>query len=63
MNIVDMPTIISVARLSAAFQAPGTMVKKEPNAEREKAAIAKGGGRKIVDNGMKIRAEPKPANP
>jgi hypothetical protein len=48
---------------SAAFHAPGTTVTSEASADIENAATATGGETTSVASGMKISAEPNPANP
>ena len=46
-----------------AYQEGFAAGQREAKAESEKAAMAKGGGRKITAKGMKISADPNPANP
>jgi uncharacterized protein (DUF2342 family) len=57
------PIMVRTAGRSAAFHAPGTTVTREAIADIANAATARGGATNSVASGMKISADPNPANP
>jgi hypothetical protein len=62
-EIVALTIRTDTALRSTSGRALGNTVTKDASADTESAAMATAGGRKATDTGMKIRADPNPANP